>query len=391
MSKLNIILLSASLMALGAFSIDTILPSISYLKNEFDVLPKNSHWIITSVFIGIAFGQLIFGPISDNVGRKKTAILGLIIFSFGCILSIVSTNYVMFLITRFLQGLGSGAAVVISRAIARDFFEGRKLAQIMSIVTTIFILVPVFAPSIGQIIISFSHWKMIFIFMLLLSIILKFFILYKYSEKKELGINLNFKATFEGFKEVYKSTISRTFTITAGLVFGILVSFLNIAQPLFQDHLMVGNSFALYFSLGALSVGIGAIINSKLVLIIDPQKIVMLSLYLTALCAIFFYSLILFNMKITSFTVMAFLIPIFFLFGFLFGNMNALALTPMGHIAGTASAVIGTTSIIIAIPIGSIIAYSYKGPLDNFVQLIIAISLINILLVSKVKNKFNID
>ena len=385
MSKLNIILLSASLMALGAFSIDTILPSISYLKNEFDVLPKNSHWIITSVFIGIAIGQLIFGPISDSIGRKKTAILGLIVFSFGCILSIISINYVMFLLTRFLQGLGSGAAVVISRAIARDFFEGRKLAQIMSIVTTIFILVPVFAPSIGQIIISFSHWKMIFIFMLLLSIMLKFFILYKYLEQMNL-VNLNFKATIEGFKEVYKSIISRTYTITAGLVFGILVSFLNIAQPLFQDHLMVGNSFALYFSLGALSVGIGAIINSRLVLIFHPQKIVMLSLYLTALCAIFFYFLILFNLKITSFTVMAFLIPIFFLFGFLFGNMNALALTPMGHIAGTASAVIGTTSIIIAIPIGSIIAYYYKGPLDNFVQLIIVVSLINIFLLSKVKH-----
>ena len=386
MSKLNIILLSASLMALGAFSIDTILPSISYLKNEFDVLPKNSHWIITSVFIGIAIGQLIFGPISDSIGRKKTAILGLIIFSFGCILSIISINYVMFLLTRFLQGLGSGAAVVISRAIARDFFEGRKLAQIMSIVTTIFILVPVFAPSIGQIIILFSHWKMIFIFMLLLSIMIKFFILYKYLEQMNLEINLNFKATIEGFKEVYKSIISRTYTITAGLVFGILVSFLNIAQPLFQDHLMVGNSFALYFSLGALSVGIGAIINSRLVLIFHPQKIVMLSLYLTALCAIFFYFLILFNLQITSFKVMAFLIPIFFLFGFLFGNMNALALTPMGHIAGTASAVIGTTSIIIAIPIGSIIAYYYKGPLDNFVQLIIVVSLINIFLLSKVKH-----
>jgi len=386
MSKLNIILLSASLMALGAFSIDTILPSISYLKNEFDVLPKNSHWIITSVFIGIAIGQLIFGPISDSIGRKKTAILGLIIFSFGCILSIISINYVMFLLTRFLQGLGSGAAVVISRAIARDFFEGRKLAQIMSIVTTIFILVPVFAPSIGQIIISFSHWKMIFIFMLLLSIMIKFFILYKYLEQINLETNLNFKATIEGFKEVYKSIISRTYTITAGLVFGILVSFLNIAQPLFQDHLMVGNSFALYFSLGALSVGIGAIINSRLVLIFHPQKIVMLSLYLTALCAIFFYFLILFNLQITSFKVMAFLIPIFFLFGFLFGNMNALALTPMGHIAGTASAVIGTTSIIIAIPIGSIIAYYYKGPLDNFVQLIIVVSLINIFLLSKVKH-----
>ena len=386
MSKINIIILSASLMALGAFSIDTILPSISYLKNDFNFLPQNSHWIITSVFLGIAIGQLVFGPVSDRIGRKKTAIVGLIIFSIGCILSIISKDYFLFLITRFLQGLGSGAAVVVSRAMARDFFEGRKLAQIMSLVTTIFILVPVFAPSIGQIIISISNWKIIFVFMLFLSIILKLFIVFKYLEAGKIRDDLRFNSTLRGFVEVFSSKTSRTYTIAAGLIFGILVSFLNIAQPLFQEFLMVGESFALYFGLGALSVGIGAIINARIVIIINPQKIVLIALYLTAIWSIFFYSLIFFNLKINVINVMIFLIPVFFLFGLLFGNMNALALTPMGHIAGTASAVIGTTSIIIAIPIGSIIAYHYKGPIDMFVQLIIVISLINILLVRKVRS-----
>ena len=386
MSKINIIILSASLMALGAFSIDTILPSISYLKKDFNIISQNTHWVITSVFIGIAIGQLVFGPVSDRIGRKKTAIIGLIIFSVGCLLSIISKDYVLFLITRFLQGLGSGAAVAVSRALARDFYEGRKLAQIMSLVTTIFILVPVFAPSIGQIIISISHWKIIFLFMLVLSIMLKLFILFKYLETKNLMNDLSFNSTLKGFVEVFNSKTSRTYTITAGLIFGILVSFLNIAQPLFQEFLMVGKNFALYFGLGALSVGIGAIINSRLVTIINPQKIVLIALYLTAIWAIFFYSLIFLNLKITIVSIMIFLIPIFFFFGLLFGNMNALALTPMGHIAGTASAVIGTTSIVIAIPIGSIIAHYYKGPIDMFVQLIIIISFINILLVRKVKN-----
>ena len=385
MSKLNIIILSASLMALGAFSIDTILPSISYLKKDFNFLPQNSHWIITSVFLGIAIGQLVFGPVSDNIGRKKTALIGLIIFSIGCILSIISKDYILFLITRFLQGLGSGAAVVVSRAMARDFFEGRKLAQIMSLVTTIFILVPVFAPTIGQIIISISNWKIIFVFMLFLSIILKLFIVFKYLDVEKVRGDLRFNSTLRGFVEVFNSKTSRTYTIAAGLIFGILVSFLNIAQPLFQEFLMVGESFALYFGLGALSVGIGAIINARIVTIINPQKIVLIALYLTAFWGIFFYSLIFFNLKINVINIMIFLIPVFFLFGLLFGNMNALALTPMGHIAGTASAVIGTTSIAIAIPIGSIIAHYYRGPIDMFVQLIIIISLINILLVRKVR------
>ena len=385
MSKINIIILSASLMALGAFSIDTILPSISYLQKDFNFLPQNSHWIITSVFLGIAIGQFVFGPVSDNIGRKKTALIGLIIFSIGCILSIISKDYILFLITRFLQGLGSGAAVVVSRAMARDFFEGRKLAQIMSLVTTIFILVPVFAPSIGQIIISVSNWKIIFVFMLFLSIILKLFIVFKYLDVGKVRGDLRFNSTLRGYVEVFSSKTSRTYTIAAGLIFGILVSFLNIAQPLFQEFLMVGESFALYFGLGALSVGIGAIINARIVIIINPQKIVLIALYLTAFWAIFFYSLIFFNLKINVVNIMIFLIPVFFLFGLLFGNMNALALTPMGHIAGTASAVIGTTSIAIAIPIGSIIAHYYRGPIDIFVQLIIIISLINILLVRKIR------
>ena len=385
MSKINIIILSASLMALGAFSIDTILPSISNLKKDFNFLPQNSHWIITSVFLGIAIGQFVFGPVSDNIGRKKTALIGLIIFSIGCILSIISKDYILFLITRFLQGLGSGAAVVVSRAMARDFFEGRKLAQIMSLVTTIFILVPVFAPSIGQIIISISNWKIIFVFMLFLSIILKLFIVFKYLDVGKVRGDLRFNSTLRGYVEVFSSKTSRTYTIAAGLIFGILVSFLNIAQPLFQEFLMVGESFALYFGLGALSVGIGAIINARIVIIINPQKIVLIALYLTAFWAIFFYSLIFFNLKINVINIMIFLIPVFFLFGLLFGNMNALALTPMGHIAGTASAVIGTTSIVIAIPIGSIIAHHYRGPIDMFVQLIIIISLINILLIRKVR------
>ena len=385
MSKINIIILSASLMALGAFSIDTILPSISYLQKDFNFLPQNSHWIITSVFLGIAIGQFVFGPVSDNIGRKKTAIIGLIIFSIGCILSIISKDYILFLITRFLQGLGSGAAVVVSRAMARDFFEGRKLAQIMSLVTTIFILVPVFAPTIGQIIISISNWKIIFVFMLFLSIILKLFIVFKYLDVWKVRGDLRFNSTLRGYVEVFSSKTSRTYTIAAGLIFGILVSFLNIAQPLFQEFLMVGESFALYFGLGALSVGIGAIINARIVIIINPQKIVLIALYLNAFWAIFFYSLIFFDLKINVINIMIFLIPVFFLFGLLFGNMNALALTPMGHIAGTASAVIGTTSIVIAIPIGSIIAHHYRGPIDMFVQLIIIISLINILLVKKVR------
>ena len=116
------IFLVASLMAMGALSIDTMLPALSMVKTHYDVLSHHGHWTITSVFLGISTGQLFFGPISDSIGRKKTALIGLLIFGFSNLISIFSTDYSFFLLCRFFQGLGAGATVVVSRAIARDMY-----------------------------------------------------------------------------------------------------------------------------------------------------------------------------------------------------------------------------------------------------------------------------
>tara|TARA_A100001015_G_scaffold314544_1_gene424207 strand:+ start:2360 stop:3517 length:1158 start_codon:yes stop_codon:yes gene_type:complete len=383
MSGIKSIFLVASLMAMGALSIDTILPALSIIKSQYNVNPRQIHWTITIVFLGLSVGQLVFGPISDSIGRKKTSLLGLIIFGLGNIISISANDYGLFLISRFFQGLGAGATVVVSRAIARDLYSGSQLARVMSFVTTIFILVPVIAPGIGQLVILLLSWEFIPLLITIFCLTLALWIIaFQFETIKKLR-PFNFRVILDGVGEVFKCKTSRSYTITAGLTFGVLVSYLNISQPLFQEYLQVGKYFVIYFGVLALAVGLGSFLNAKLVTKLNPETIILISLKFEIIWAISFLLFFTSGGIFNTFTVMLFLLPNFFVFGTIFGNMNALALTPMGHIAGTASAIIGTSTTLIALPLASLIGFYFSGTLLPFIILIITVSALSLLIIKE--------
>jgi len=383
MSGIKSIFLVASLMAMGALSIDTILPALSIIKSQYNVNPRHIHWTITIVFLGISVGQLVFGPISDSIGRKKTSLLGLGIFGLGNIISISANDYGLFLISRFFQGLGAGATVVVSRAIARDLYSGSQLARVMSFVTTIFILVPVIAPGMGQLVISLLSWEFIPILTVIFCLALALWIIaFQFETIKNLR-PFNFRLILDGVAEVFKCKVSRSYTITAGLTFGVLVSYLNISQPLFQEYLLVGKYFVIYFGVLALAVGLGSILNAKLVTKLNPKTIILFSLKFETIWAISFLLFFTIGGVFNTFTVMLFLLPNFFVFGTIFGNLTALALSPMGHIAGTASAIIGTSTTLIALPLASLIGFYFSGTLLPFIFLIITVSTLSSLMIKK--------
>ena len=383
MSGIKSIFLVASLMAMGALSIDTILPALSIIKSQYNVNPRHIHWTITIVFLGLSIGQLVFGPISDSIGRKKTSLLGLTIFGLGNIISISANDYGLFLISRFFQGLGAGATVVVSRAIARDLYSGSQLARIMSFVTAIFILVPVIAPGMGQLVISLLSWEFIPILTVIFCLTLAFWIIAFQLETIKKLRPFHFQVILDGMVEVFKCKTSRSYTITAGLTFGVLVSYLNISQPLFQEYLLVGKYFVVYFGVLALAVGLGSFLNAKLVTKLDPERIILFALKFETIWAISFLLFFTLGGVFNTFTVMLFLLPNFFVFGIIFGNMNALALSPLGHIAGTASAIIGTSTTLIALPLASLIAFYFSGTLLPFIFLIITVSTLSLFVIKK--------
>ena len=280
-------------------------------------------------------------------------------------------------------GLGAGATVVVSRAIARDLYSGSQLARVMSFVTTIFILVPVIAPGMGQLVISLLSWEFIPILTVIFCLALALWIIaFQFETIKNLR-PFNFRLILDGVAEVFKCKVSRSYTITAGLTFGVLVSYLNISQPLFQEYLLVGKYFVIYFGVLALAVGLGSILNAKLVTKLNPKTIILFSLKFETIWAISFLLFFTIGGVFNTFTVMLFLLPNFFVFGTIFGNLTALALSPMGHIAGTASAIIGTSTTLIALPLASLIGFYFSGTLLPFIFLIITVSTLSLLMVKK--------
>ena len=146
-AKKEFIVLMAMLMSFTALTIDAILPALSYMKIDLNVASDNQiQFMITSVFIGLMIGQLIFGPLSDKVGRKNGLYVGIAVFVLGSVISLFSSSFLFVILGRFLQGVGAASTRVISVAIVRDVYSGREMARIMSFIMAVFIFVPVIAP-----------------------------------------------------------------------------------------------------------------------------------------------------------------------------------------------------------------------------------------------------
>ena len=163
-SQKEFIFLVALLTALVAMSIDTMLPAIGTIASEFGVSdPNQRQYIITSFFAGMTIGTLLCGPISDSTGRKPAIFAGLLIYLAGSVLCLFSTSFEMMLAGRALQGFGAASPRIVSMAMVRDGQGGAAMARIMSFVMSVFMLVPILAPSIGQLVLFVASWRMIFV------------------------------------------------------------------------------------------------------------------------------------------------------------------------------------------------------------------------------------
>src|ERR1044071_3632730 len=162
----------ATLTALAALSIDMVLPALPSIGAAVGVTRANDNQLIVSLFfLGFGVGQLFYGPVSDTVGRKPAAFAGLALFSVGCVMALTSRSFPLMLTGRFLQGIGVAGPRTITLALVRDRFEGREMARVMSLITVVFIVAPIIAPTIGQVLLSLFGWRAIFVVYLAMGLI----------------------------------------------------------------------------------------------------------------------------------------------------------------------------------------------------------------------------
>ena len=357
--------LLAMLMSLVALSIDAILPALQLIGDDLGApTPNDAQFVITSLLLGLSAGQLFYGPLSDSFGRKPMIQLGLVVFLAGSTISMLATSFEMMLVGRFLQGAGAAGPRVVTIALVRDQFAGRQMARMMSFIMTVFILVPALAPALGQAILLVADWRMIYGSFLTLAAIAFVWLTFRQPETHptEARLPLSLRRIGGAMVECLTNRISLCYMITSGLVFGSFVGFLTSVQQIFGTVYGVGEMFALYFALLALGIGFATIVNARIVVRFGMRWLTRIALVAMLVIATTGLAVAHANDGRPDFMVfMALLAPMFFCFGSLFGNFNALAMEPMGHIAGSASAVLASLTSLIAAFIGTTIGQQFDG------------------------------
>ena len=361
------VILVSIMFGMIAFGTDTMLPAFPNIAKDLNLSNVNKAQLIISSFIlGTGIGQLISGPISDTFGRKPIITIGLGIFIIACGIAYYAKSLELMLVARFIQGLGVSAPRTVTMALIRDLYSGRKMAQVMSLAMAIFVLVPALAPSLGQVLFINFGWRSIyiaFIFFALLGLIwlnLRQPETLPISERKKLKANEYFNA----FKLVVTNASVVKYILTLALGFGALFGYLNSAQQIFVDTFSAGMKFPLYFAIISILAAPASFINASLVMKYGMRLLATIGFALQIIFAVIILlilntSILADQLFLTVFVIWSTIA--FFLKGLYFGNLNALAMEPMGKIAGMASAIIGASATMVGILIAVFIGLAFNG------------------------------
>ncbi|WP_299060578.1 multidrug effflux MFS transporter [uncultured Polaribacter sp.] len=357
-SEIEFIIVMASLMSLVALAIDALLPAITDIGLSINVTDsQNNQLLITMIFLGLGFGQLISGPLSDSFGRKPVIYVGFIVFAFASLVCIFSKNLEMMILGRILQGIGLSAPRTISIAMVRDRFSGNYMAKVMSFVVVIFILVPVVAPAIGKIMLDSYGWKSIFYSQLFFGLFVMLWLWKRQPETLKVANRKKFKLSLfvSGTKEFIKHKNAVIFTLFSGFITGSFMVYLSASQQIFEKQYHLKEEFPFIFAGLAISIGIATFLNGTLVVRLGMFKLVKIFTVLFTIIPIIYMLLFYGESNPSIYVLITFFAIQFFAIGFLFGNTRALAMEPIGHIAGIGAAINGFFSTIMAVPIATYI------------------------------------
>ncbi len=358
LSQFEFVALMAFLMSIVALAIDAILPALDDIGAHVGIThSKDNQLLITMIFLGLGIGQLLFGPLSDSLGRKPIVFMGIGVFIIASYMCIYAATLEMMIAGRILQGIGLSAPRTISIAIVRDSYSGDYMARIMSFITVVFLLVPIIAPALGKFVLDHYNWQTIFYIQLVFSIIVSIWFWIRQPETllRSQRIGLTSHIFSDGFKELmkYKRTIGYTFI--SGFITGSFMVYLSTAPQIFQIQYDLKEQFPYIFAVLAISVGSATFLNGTLVLKYGMEKLVTVSLWGFFIVSVAYLGLYYNSPNPNVIILLVFFGLQFFAIGFLFGNLRALAMEPVGHIAGIAAAITGFISTMMAVPISAIV------------------------------------
>lgn len=362
--KFEFIALMASLMSIVALAIDAILPAMSAIGISINSLDTNNNQLlITMIFLGLGFGQLLFGPLSDSFGRKPIVYIGFSVFAIASVICVLAPTLEWMVFGRILQGVGLAAPRTIAIAVIRDMYKGDYMAKIMSFVTTFFILVPVIAPVMGKFILNHYEWKGIFYVQLVMALLVSIWFWKRQPEtlKPEYKIKFTKHVFLDGLKELIKYKETMGFTVISGLISGAFIVYLSASQIIFENQYGLIDEFPYIFAGLAAGVGLSTFLNGSFVMRFGMWRLSYFAIILFSINALVYVLLFWNSATNPSLAIILLFMAIqFFTIGFIFGNLRAIAMEPIGHIAGIGAAITGFISTLMAVPIANFIGSFVK-------------------------------
>ncbi|WP_425080544.1 multidrug effflux MFS transporter [Ruegeria arenilitoris] len=368
MSSGEFIALVAMMFATIAFSIDSMLPALPEIGAQLSPDDINdAQLILTSFVLGMGIGTFFVGPLSDAFGRKPVIYVGSALYILSAAVAWASSSLELLLFARVAQGIGCAAPRVVAMAIIRDLYSGREMARIVSIAMMIFTLVPAVAPMLGAGMIAIAGWRGIFVSFILFSVITVIWLGLRLPEslRPENRRPLRLALMTAAAREMFAHPTVRVSIFVQSLCLGMLFTMLTMVQPVYDVIHDSADSFPFWFGFVALMAGSASLLNAALVIRVGMRRLVTWALGAQIAITI---GVITLNMMPLSanlnFAVFVFWqTSIFFMAGMTMGNLNAIAMEPMGHIAGMAASVIGAFSTVLAAAIAAPIGQMFDGSL----------------------------
>ncbi len=351
----------AMLSAMVAFSIDAMLPALPDIGRELSPdNPNAAQLILTSFVLGMGLGTFFTGPLSDSFGRRPVLYAGCALYIVGAALAWAAQTLELVLAARLVQGIGIAGPRIVSIAITRDLFEGRQMAKIVSIVMTIFTLVPAIAPLLGAFIIDLTGWRGIFVAFVIFALLITAWYGLRLGETLPTEARRPFSGAklLEALKEMLTYPVIRLVIIVQTLVFGVLFAALSSIQPIYDITFGRAESFPYWFGVVAIMAMSASILNAALVVRVGMRAMTTAALIVQVVLSAVMIGLTYANLPDALYfgCFVAWQFSLFAMAGLTLGNLNAMAMEPVGHIAGLVASILGGIStvfaMVFAVPIG---------------------------------------
>ncbi|KUJ86256.1 multidrug MFS transporter [Ruegeria marisrubri] len=368
MSKAEFIALIAMMFATIAFSIDSMLPALPEIGQQLSPDDVNrAQLILTSFVLGMGIGTFFTGPLSDAFGRKPVIFAGAALYILASAVAWASSSLELVLAARVAQGLGAAGPRVVAMAIIRDLFSGREMARIVSIAMMIFTLVPAIAPMAGAAVIAYAGWRGVFMSFILFALVIILWMGFRLPESLAVEDRRPFRLPLMvgAVKEMFAHPTVRLSIFVQTLCMGMLFTMLTMVQPVYDVIHDRADSFPFWFGFVALMSGSASLLNAAVVVRVGMRRMVTWALAGQILITSLVIGLNMSNLSPqASFALFVFWqTMVFFMAGVTMGNLNAIAMEPMGHIAGMAASVIGSISTVLAAAIAAPVGLLFDGTL----------------------------